>query len=83
MSKCQMFCCARLSFLESPNNYRKARPLGALSDSETDAARGSRDRAATHPAAMPPPGAFRQNPPARPNGACPRLLPASPRPDLR
>ena len=35
MSKCQMFCFARLSFLESPNNYRKARPLGALSDSET------------------------------------------------
>ena len=70
-------------FLESPNNYRKARPLGALSDSETDAALGSRDRAATHPAAMPPPGAFRHAPPARPNGARPRLLPTSPVPDLR
>ena len=67
-------------FLESPNNYRKARPLGALSDSETDAARGSRDRAATHPAAMPPPGAFRHAPPARPNGASPALNPRVPFP---
>ena len=67
-------------FLESPNNYRKARPLGALSDSETDAARGSRDRAATHPAAMPPPGAFRHAPPARPNGARPRPIPRESRP---